>query len=142
MVSLPKTCPEPAEEPHRTAKRPHPLGNQQTAPPYRWLVEVSGDAQARPGALTAADSDRTAAVEAENAGLRRELATLGEALRFARDQAERSAVTVEQLTRALPAPPHGAIAARPWHLRGRRCRTPLSHGRRAGNAPPRLRAQA
>ena len=41
---------------------------------------------------------------AENAGRRRELATRGEALRFARDQAERSAVTVEQLPRALPAP--------------------------------------
>ena len=36
-------------------------GEKETAPPYRWLVEVSGDAQARPGTLTAADSDRTAA---------------------------------------------------------------------------------
>ena len=93
-------------------------GEKETAPPYRWLVEVSGDAQARPGALTAAASDRTAAVEAENAGLRRELATLGEALRFARDQAERSAITLEQLTRALPAPAADAAPARaPWWRR-------------------------
>ena len=42
----------------------------------------------------------------------------------------------------MPSRPHGAIAARPWRLRGRRCRPPLSHGRRAVDAPPRLRAQA
>ena len=92
-------------------------GEKETAPPYRWLVEVSGDAQARPGTLTAADSDRTAAVEAENAGLRRELATLGEALRFARDQAERSAITLEQLTRALPAPQPDPLPRWRWPWR-------------------------
>ena len=92
-------------------------GEKETAPPYRWLVEVSGDAQARPGTLAAAASDRTAAVEAENAGLRRELATLGEALRFARDQAERSAVTLEQLTRALPAPQPAPLPRWRWPWR-------------------------
>ena len=59
-------------------------GEKETTPPYRWLVEVSGDAQARVGAPTVVDADRTAALEAENAGRRRELATLrrGEALQI------------------------------------------------------------
>ena len=95
-------------------------GEKETTSPYRWLVDVSADAQARVGAPTAADSDRTAAVEAENAGLRRELATLGEALRFARDQAERSAVTLEQLTRALPAPQPDPLPGRRWRWPWRR----------------------
>ena len=95
-------------------------GEKETTPPYRWLVDVSGDAQARVGTLAAADTDHVAALEAENAGLRRELATLGEALRFARDQAERSAVTLEQLTRALPAPQPDPPPRRPWRWPWRR----------------------
>ncbi len=95
-------------------------GEKETTPPYRWLVEVSGDAQSRIGTSTAADADHVVALKAENAGLRRELATLGEALRFARDQAERSAVTLEQLTRALPALQPDPLPRRQWRWPWRR----------------------
>ena len=57
---------------------------------------------------------RVTALEAENEALRRELATVHDALRFARAQAERSAVTLEQLTRALPAPQPDPAARRRW----------------------------
>ena len=71
-------------------------------------------AQARLSAPTADDVPRVTALEAENEGLRRELATVHEALRFARAQAERSAITLEQLTRALPAPQPNPPARRRW----------------------------
>ena len=82
---------------------------KEPAPPYRWLVAVPAAGQAPPASAAA---DCVAALEAENAALRRELAAQGEALRFERDQAERLAVAHERLTRALP-PPRDP-PSRPW----------------------------
>ena len=91
---------------------------KESAPPYRWMVAVPGDARTDagppPGERVAALEAQAAALTVDNEVMRRELTVLHDALRHERSQAERLAVTFEQAMRALPAPQPDPLPRRRW----------------------------
>ena len=99
-------------------------GRQEEAPPRRWLVDVPTHAQApptpgpSPGAPTAAEVDQRANdLQRENELLRSQLTTLHDTLRHERTEGAKITTTLEQLTRALPAPAADDDGRRPWWRR-------------------------
>ena len=97
---------------------------KESAPPYRWMVAVPGDARTDvgppPGERVAALEAQAAALTVDNEVMRRELTVLHDALRHERSQAERLAVTFEQAMRALPAPQPDPLPRRRWRWPWRR----------------------
>ena len=102
------------------------IGAKDTAPPHRWRVELPGELTQSPAAALEAENARLrrelAALEADNEALRRELADVRGRQRAELERLDAALATMATMARALPAPPTDPPRRRrrwPWQREAR-----------------------